>query len=93
MTALLVLVGAACSTGGHGTTLPAPTITASTVAPTTTTVDPTKAAILAAYRAEWADVIAVSGKYPINPHDPRLSLHATGTQLTAAQNSARPDWN
>jgi hypothetical protein len=52
---------------------------------TTTTVDPTKAAILAAYRAEWADVIAVDTVFPVHPQDPRLAQHAMGKQLTAIQ--------
>jgi hypothetical protein len=59
------------------TTAPA---TSTTIGSTTTTVDATRAAILAAYRAEWADYSVVD-TFPINPLDPRLSLHATGKQL------------
>ncbi len=56
MTVAMALLGAACSTGGHGTGLPPPPTTTTTApAATTTTLDPTKAAILAAYRAAWDD--------------------------------------
>jgi hypothetical protein len=50
---------------------------------TTTTLDPTKSAILAAYRASWADYVAVSHSFPVKPLDPRLALHDTGNELTA----------
>jgi hypothetical protein len=49
---------------------------------TTTTLDPTKSAILAAYRASWADYIAVAETFPVKPLDPRLAEHDTGTELT-----------
>jgi hypothetical protein len=64
----------------------APVATApTTAAPTTTTVDPTKAAILAAYRAHWDDVIGVAETVPIKPLDPRLAEHTTGKQLLSEQ--------
>jgi hypothetical protein len=80
----LAVVGAACTSGGGGTaTPPATTTTVSTKAGvTTTTLDPTKAAILAAYRASWADYIAVAETFPVKPLDPRLAQHDTGTELT-----------
>jgi hypothetical protein len=48
-------------------------------------LDATKAAILAAYRAEWADFLAVAETFPVRPLDPRLADHATGKQLTHLQ--------
>ena len=83
--AALVAMTAACTSGGSGAAGGGPTTTASTAGPTTTTLDPTRAAILAAYRAGWADVIAVGTRYPINPLDPRLALHTTGKQLLSEQ--------
>ncbi|MDQ6949658.1 MAG: hypothetical protein M3256_26275 [Actinomycetota bacterium] len=84
MTVALVLVGAACSTGGTGSAHPVPPTTTSTVpAVTTTTLDPTSAAILAAYRAHWDDVIAVDTVFPVLPLDPRIGNHAIGKQLTS----------
>ena len=79
--------GARPRAAGRPPTTPVATSTStSTVAPsTTTTTDPTKEAILAAYRAHWDDVIAVSGTFPVNPLAPRLASHATGKQLTSEQ--------
>lgn len=77
----LALIAAACGGGGHNTTSRATT----TAEATTTTVDPTKAAILAAYHASWDDFIAVSGTYPVRPLDPRLAAHDTGKQLIGVQ--------
>jgi hypothetical protein len=59
--------------------------TTTTIGSTTTTVDATKAAILAAYRAEWADFLAVAETFPVQPLDPRLAAHASGKQLTHIQ--------
>lgn len=85
----LALVGAACTSGGGRKAAPQTTSAASststTAGVTSTTLDPTKSAILAAYRAHWDDVIAVSSKFPVNPLDPRLSLHTTGKQLMSEQ--------
>lgn len=86
--AVALLGTTACAGGGHpkasaGTTTTTPT----TVASTTTTVDATKAAILAAYRAEWADFLAVAETFPVRPLDPTLSAHSTGKQLMAVQNA------
>jgi hypothetical protein len=84
---MLGLLTAGCGGGSVHAARSSPTstptsapATSPTVGATTTTVDATKAAILAAYRAEWADYDAVD-TFPINPLDPRLSLHATGKQL------------
>ncbi|HEX9549335.1 MAG TPA: hypothetical protein VF942_18480, partial [Acidimicrobiales bacterium] len=78
----LVLFGTACSGGGHSN---ANKTTTTTAPATTTTLDPTKAAILAAYRASWADFIAVADTYPVNPLDPRLPAHDTGKELTGVR--------
>jgi hypothetical protein len=85
----LAVVGAACTGGGGGkaapqTTSAAPS-TSTTAGVTTTTLDPTKSAILAAYRAEWADVLAVDTVFPVRPLDPRLASHASGKQLLAVR--------
>jgi len=81
---------AACSGGSPRATSSPPTTPAATSTPTSTsvpsatstTVDSTKAAILAAYRAHWDDVIAVDAVFPVNPLDARLANHASGKQLT-----------
>jgi hypothetical protein len=86
--ATLSLMVAGCGGGHHVAALPPttstqPATTTSTEAATsTTTVDPTTVAILAAYRAEWADFLAVAETFPVQPLDPRLAAHATGKQLT-----------
>lgn len=87
---VLILAGASCTTSkGKANPPPLPatttttTTTSSVVGVTTTTVDATKAAILAAYRAEWADFIAVAETFPVNPLSPRLAIHSIGNQLTA----------
>jgi hypothetical protein len=78
---------AACGGGGHHAAAPAPTPATSSTAPptsaatTTTTLDPTKAAILAAYRAGWADFLAVVSSFPVRALDSRLSLHSVGKEL------------
>jgi len=83
---VLVLAGASCAQGkGKADPPPLPTTTSSTVGATSTTVDATTGAILTAYRAEWADVIAVDTVYPVRPLDSRLKAHATGKQLLAVQ--------
>ncbi|HET9733488.1 MAG TPA: hypothetical protein VFP54_12515 [Acidimicrobiales bacterium] len=45
---------------------------------TTTTVDP-KAKVVADYEAFWAAYLEAAN--PMNPEDPRLRAHATGTEL------------
>jgi hypothetical protein len=45
--------------------------------------DPTKVAILAAYRADWADFTAVAASFPIRARDPSISAHASGKHLEA----------
>jgi hypothetical protein len=84
----VLLGGAACSPRARGAAPRPPSATsttATTAAATTTTIDPTKAAILAAYRAGWADYIAVAETYPVQPLDPRLSAHSIGKELAAAR--------
>jgi hypothetical protein len=79
----LALIAAACHSSRPVTAPPSTTTTTSTtVAVTTTTVDPTDAAILAAYIEHWNDVIAVDTVYPVAPLDPRIGDHAIGKQLT-----------
>jgi len=81
----VVLVLASCSGDGDAEGAIATTTTgqAPTTAAATTTTRPseadTKAAVLAAYRAYWADVVAV-GK-TANWQSPRLAAHATGQAL------------
>ncbi len=72
---------AACSPG-RATVNPTPSSSAAP-ATTSTTVDPTRAAILAAYRAHWDDVIAVDTVFPVRPLDPRIGDHVVGKQLTS----------
>src|SRR5215471_15228042 len=80
----MAVLAAACSSGsGKSAQTPKPTVPPKS----TTTLDPTTAAILSAYRANWAEIEAVGSTFPINPQDPRLSLHATGVELQAEQNS------
>jgi hypothetical protein len=88
--AALVVALAACG-GGHHTAAPAPT-TSSTTPPTsagttTTTLDPTKAAVLAAYRAAWTDFLAVASTFPVRPLDPRLAQHESGAEFRHDQQS------
>jgi uncharacterized protein YchJ len=40
-------------------------------------------AILAAYRADWADFEAVAESFPIRTQDPSIGAHATGKHLDA----------
>jgi hypothetical protein len=82
---IAVLALAACSgdSGANEAAPPATTApaTSTTAAPTTTStaVTDTRAAVLAAYRAYWDDVVAV-GK-TANWQSPRLAQHATGQAL------------
>jgi hypothetical protein len=81
----VVLVLSSCSSDGdaEGAIATSTTGQAPTTAATTTTTRPskadTKAAVLAAYRAYWADVVAV-GK-TADWQSPRLAKHATGQAL------------
>jgi hypothetical protein len=80
----LALAGASCTSGkGKADPPPLPTTTSTTGGTTSTTIDTTRAAILAAYRAEWSEFIAVAETFPVNPLDPRLAIHSIGNQLTA----------
>jgi hypothetical protein len=80
-----VLVLSSCSGDGdaEGAIATSTTGQVPTTAVATTTTRPseadTKAAVLAAYRAYWADVVAV-GK-TANWQSPRLAAHATGQAL------------
>lgn len=90
--ALVLVVSVACTAGGRGTveagsTTSVFTPTSMSTIVTTTTLDPTKAAILTAYRAEWADYTAIAEAYPVNPFNPRLPMHATGKELSAARDA------
>ena len=90
--AVLVLAGCSGDSGAEEAAAPtstAPATTATTTAPTTTTtaVDEREAAVLAAYRAYWADVVAV-GK-TANWRSPRLDDHATGQALAETQATFR----
>lgn len=80
-----LLLAAGCGSGGRddaaaSATTAAPTTVApaTTAAPTTTTVD-AEAAVLKAYRASWADIVAV-GK-TADWQSPRLAAHTTGPAL------------
>lgn len=63
---------------GTSTTGQAPTTAAATATTRSSEAD-TKAAVLAAYRAFWADIVAV-GK-TADWQSPRLAEHATGSAL------------
>jgi hypothetical protein len=43
-------------------------------------------AVLTGYRAQWADFEAATRTYPINPDNPRIPAHLTGTQLEKVRN-------
>jgi hypothetical protein len=91
-----VLVATACSSGSGAKPIGAPSPTSTTVSgpssstssvdPPTTTIDPTDAAILAAYRGMWTDSDAVAHHFPINVFDPILGDHIAGAELTQIQN-------
>ncbi len=73
------------STAGESTST---AIASTTVAPApTTTVDPTKAAILAAYRASWTDYNDVATHFPVDPTNPILTIHMAGSQLDHVRNA------
>jgi hypothetical protein len=91
---IAVLALAACSgdSGANEAASPATTTpaTSTTAAPTTTTAAPAdarEAAVLAAYRAFWDDVIAVGAT--ANWRSPRLDDHATGPALAESQATFR----
>jgi hypothetical protein len=91
----VVTLAGACSTSKKITPLGAGSIstsTSTTAAVTTTTIDATVAAILAAYRASWADYLAVVTQFPVQPTDPRLSLHTTGVELDTIHISLTKAW-
>jgi hypothetical protein len=53
----------------------------------TTTLDPTRTAILAAYRAHWADIEAVDTHYPVDPTNQILTNHMAATELNFVRSS------
>jgi hypothetical protein len=89
----VVLVLSSCSGDGdaEGATATSTTGQAPTTVAATTTTRPskadTKAAVLAAYRAYWADVVAV-GK-TADWRSPRLAKHATGQALEVVRTHFR----
>jgi PBP1b-binding outer membrane lipoprotein LpoB len=90
--AVLVLAGCSGDSGAEEAAAPtstAPATTATTTAPTTTTtaVDEREAAVLAAYRAFWDDMIAVGAT--ADWRSPRIDDHATGQVLLDAQATYR----
>lgn len=96
--ALLAAVVLAGCTSGTGTstspttaTLPraATATTPPTHAPTTNAQAAAKAAVLAAYRAFWADVVAASATS--DAASPRLAQHATGAELAALRTRLAAD--
>jgi PBP1b-binding outer membrane lipoprotein LpoB len=92
LVAALVLAGCSGDSGAEEAAAPtstAPATTATTTAPTTTTtaVDEREAAVLAAYRAFWDDMIAVGAT--ADWRSPRIDDHATGQVLLDAQATYR----
>jgi hypothetical protein len=96
-TCLVLLVGvtltlAACSGNRDANDVTAPTTTgppttASSAAPTTATTQATEAAVLAAYRGFWADVVT-AGK-TADWQSSRLARHATGKVLARVRGQFR----
>jgi hypothetical protein len=93
LAAVLTLVLAACSgnsdatdAAATSTTGQAATTTSTSTATTATTKD-TETAVLAAYRAFWADVVA-AGK-TADWQSPRLARHATGKVLARVRGQFR----
>ena len=85
---LAVVFLAGCSSQGEDSTNPtttavgaAPSTVPATHAPTTSAQDAAKAAVLNAYRAFWADVVAATATSDAT--SPRLPRHATGAELRA----------
>jgi hypothetical protein len=74
----LVVLGGACSGGGHGTTTPT-TLSRSTTTSTGSTVTTAEREVLDAYRGFWDAYLAAAD--PMEPLSPRLAEHATGTEL------------
>jgi hypothetical protein len=88
-----ILMLAACS-GDSGaqeaattTAGPTTTVTATTAVTTTSAADEREAAVLAAYRAFWDDMVAVGAT--ANWRSPRIDDHATGQALLDAQATYR----
>ncbi len=94
---LAVVFLAGCSSGSSGrtrptTTTPASGFAASTVptrAPTTNARAAARVAVVAAYRAFWADVVAASATSDAS--SPRLAQHATGIELAALRTRLTED--
>jgi len=75
--AALGLMSVTASCGGNGRNQRA--------APPSTSVAPDSSAILAAYRAHWADINAVSSHPPVDATSPQLSEHMAGQELGQVQ--------
>jgi hypothetical protein len=91
--AVILVLTAACSgnsdardAAATSTTATGATTTSTSTAATATTEDP-EAAVLAAYRAFWADVVA-AGK-TADWQSPRLARHATGKVLARVRGQFR----
>jgi hypothetical protein len=50
-----------------------------------TTAKATEEAVLGAYKASHLDYLAVAETFPVNPGNPRISAHLTGTELAHVQ--------
>jgi hypothetical protein len=89
LAAFLVLAACSGGSGAEETSAPATAPPATTAAATTTTVatNQREAAVLAAYRAFWDDMIAVGAT--ANWRSPRMDDHATGSALAQAQATYR----
>lgn len=97
-TAVLAVVAACSASSGAGKPIGAastatgavPTTANSSTSvpePTTTSLDSTKAAILAAYRGMWTTNDAAFRHYPINYSDPSLANYMMGDELKQIQAS------
>ena len=91
-----LIVAAACGGGGgHHEASPALSSTvvggstSTTTEPSTPTtpLDSTRTAILAAYRAHWADIEAVDTHYPVDPTNQILTDHMAATELNFVRSS------
>jgi hypothetical protein len=84
---LLLAVGCGGGSGHHAlTSTTARPLDTGTGNASTTALDPTTAAILAAYRAEVEAFETVAGLYPVNPSDPRIPQYTTGKELAFVRN-------
>jgi hypothetical protein len=84
----------ACSSSGGGitpigagrqTTASGVVATSTSSSTTTTTTDATKATIIDAYRADQGAFLAVAGRNPVIPTDPRIPAAMTGALLNSVR--------